>query len=359
MLDDRTLAGAPTAQAPAAPPRRKRLLLLGGCQLDCLADELRADFDCLQLWRRPTIPLMSPPLGQAAQLGFVNRQSRYIERDLAKAHLDELRAATCDALIFEVVRDVRIPLVGRAGSYIFDPNAMHRRVPDALPPEERRIDVSALVGVEVAALDAADPRFLALWTEHFARFHEAVLAPLLANGRTVILQRVFLAAQTMPPTQRLARLGRYRAERNALLHAMYAVIERYPGIITVGIEEAQCLSTEDAKSGLGLPHLAPEVFALMADQVRAILAPDDERIGPSLFDRLMKRTAAYHDLKASSEAELHALRQANLALQREAATLAWRIRHTEKRRLGNRLRRAAAALARRLRRGPEAEQTGP
>lgn len=345
-------SGGEAASRTARSSPRKRLLLLGGCQLDCLADELRADFDCHHLWRRPTIPLMGPPLAQTGPLGFANRQSRYIERDLAKTHLEELRTAECDALIFELVRDVRIPLVGRGGSYIFDPNQMHRRVPDALPADERPIDVTALVGGETVALAAGDQGFLPIWIAHFERFHDAVLKPMLADGRTVILQRLFLATQTMPPTRRLERLGAYCAEMNGLLRAMYAVAERYPGIVTIGVEEAQCLSTEDAKSGLGPQHLAPEVFALMADQVRAVLTPFDGRVGPSLFARLMTRTAAYHDLKAESATELSALRRDNLVLQHEIATLEWRNRRMEKRRLVNRLRRTGTALSRWIGRGP-------
>lgn len=324
------------------------MLLLGGCNVANLGDELKSDFDIAQLWRRPTIALMSAPAHPAGTLSFENRQSRYILRDCAKSHLPELQAAECDVLVFELMREIRCALLRSGDAYLFDPNRMQDLVPDALPATERAVDVAALLGVsEVVPFDALDPGFFAVWAAHFARFHEAVLAPRIARGCIVIVQEVFMAKQTFPASDLLREHWAYCDAVNALLRRMYAHIAIYPGIERIGIEEALCLTAPGApRGGIGLTHLLPEVFALMADQARAVIAPGREAVARSTFAHLMRRAGGVYDELAAMERQRH---EQNLEILwlREQLDYRTKVHAWEVRRLENgRLHRRAGRLFR-------------
>lgn len=277
---------------------KRRVLLLGGCHVASLGAELRDAFDCVQLWRRPTIALMSEPIRPVAAFGFNDRHSRYILKDCAKTHLAEIQAAKCDVLIFDVVRDVRCPLVRSGHSYLFDPNRMFNLVPDAPPASVRTIDAAALLGgAEIEPFAASDPRFFEVWSDHFHRFYAAVLAPRIAEGCIVILQQTFLAKQTAPPSDVLHSQWDYCDALNALLRRMYAHIASYPGIERIGVEEELCLTARDVPfGGPSIAHPVQEVFALMADQARAIVAPEHRTVaGPKsaqLADFMHRRAAS-------------------------------------------------------------------
>lgn len=331
--------------------RRPRVLLLGGCHVESLGRELAADFDCVQLWRRPTIPLMSPPPPRIGRLDFDNRHARYVMRDCAKAHLPELKAAEGDVLVIEIVRDVRCPLLRSGGAYLFDPNRMYHLVPDAPPVAESRVDLDALLcRAPSTPLDPLDPDFFGIWSEHFDRFHTAVLAPWLARGRSVVVLEVYLAKQTLPPSDLFQAQWPYCDLANALLRRMYAHLGSYPSLIRVGFEEAQCVTASGMPGGsIAITHLLPELFALAADQIRAALLPGHESAARSTFARLMARADAGYGRIAALETERHVQNLEILRLREQLdvqeARHAWELRRMEARRLRNRVGRLLSPLS--------------
>lgn len=268
------LAARPSARASTRPMRSGlRLLLLGGCQVAALRNEVKHELVTSQLWRFPTIALMSAPVSPAAPLGFDDRHSRYVLDDCAKAHLATLLVAECDILVFEIVRDVRCPLIRIGQTYLFDPNQMYFRVPDAPLPTERSIDVAEFLGrADIEPLDSSSPGFFETWAEHFDRFYQLVLRQRISNGCIVIVQELYLAKQTDPPSAQLQSDWDYCDACNALLRRMYANISCYPGIAPVGLREEAYVSSRSAPFGGPNPlHPIRDVFVRMADQLRAIV----------------------------------------------------------------------------------------
>lgn len=331
---------------------KPRIVFLGGCHVDGLARELHADFECVQFWRRPTIALMSEPVPLRRALDFEDRQSRYIVRDCAKTHLQELRSISGDIFVFEIVRDVRCPLVRIGHRFLFDPNQMHRFIPDALDPSQRAVDLEALLGVAAAEpFEAQSETFLAVWSEAFARFYDSVLKPRLDRGGTVMLMQVFLAKHTFPPSEALQDQWAYCDAMNALLRKMYAHARGFAGIQTIGVDETLCLSASDALYGAAITHLLPDIFTLIAGQARDIIASGRRGdLSDALFALLLHRTGQYQASVTARNEERHELNLEILRLREQRdydrARHAWELRRIENRRPTTRMKTLLKKLSR-------------
>lgn len=272
--------------------RTMKLVSLGGCVSYCIVAMLAEEFQHVHRWRRPVVSMMSPALDDLGPTSAKGSYAKYIAEDASKHHRDEIDAGG-SALIFDISRDIFTGVVRCGESFISHPNQlpMLSDVTELGGP----VDLDTLfAGRTYNEIDLYSDDFFDLWraaTDAFITRYRERYERLVC----ILFYRSSRSAWGHPDHDGFAHPfdAATLAKENALLERMGRVIAGYDCVTVLDLPQRYAFSGGTVPYGQAPMHFSPELHALAAEWLRAILNPGDPRQGRSLVEQAFKRFVGF------------------------------------------------------------------
>jgi hypothetical protein len=328
----------PAARPEPSPPRRRRLLTLGGCNALEIAKHLTIAYDHTHIWNVTWPALGSPPfpLIHTPTSPRLSHLGGLIQRETSKSYLDAIARGQFDIILLSAAQNVLNDMVVLGDMCIPDFTALFYLTDEALQGDPRP-SIHEFVGNAPRVVTWQDDDFIQVVCAGFSRAYHKVLKPRIDAGATVIIHRHVLATEILTPDGPKADEDPHTARRMALIARLTDFAAGFPGIHILEQIGALNFTSADAIGGKWAFHPIDEQYVCLAMDVARLAGDPIERdiLNRFLLERrrfklgldreIADGLAREADLEAVSKALAFRAAHAEHEVQAMRRTLSWRV----------------------------------